>query len=122
MAEKTASAYHKLNRADQAKVVIFANNYGEAAAIDFYGPSLGLPKAVCAHQSYSLWKPEVARSDVFLVLGSDGRGDREHFATVMPAGNVDFPYTRLDEHYTIWLCRDLQLDLRENWAALTKWN
>lgn len=122
MVQKTSEAFHRLTPEEQGKAVVFANNYGEAAAIDFYGPALGLPKAVCGHQSYSLWKPTVAKGDVFLVLGSDGAGDREHFASVTPAGNVDFPYSRLDEHYTIWLCRNLRFDIRENWGALTKWN
>lgn len=122
MAKVTAVAFDGLSPADRAKAVIYANNYGDAAAIDFYGPRLGLPKAVCPHQSYWLWEPKKASGDVFLVLGSDGSGDREHFATVMPAGRVDTPYSRLDEHFTIWLCRDLKFDLRQNWASMKKWN
>jgi hypothetical protein len=122
MAQKTAAAFNRLSQADRAKAVIFANNYGDAAAIDFYGPRLGLPKAVCPHQSYWLWEPEKASGDVILVLGSDGKGDREHFATVVPAGRVESPYSRLDEHFTIWLCRDLKFDLRQNWATMKKWN
>ena len=122
MAKATAAAFNGLSPADRAKVVIFANNFGEAAAIDFYGPPLGLPKAVCPHQSYWLWEPEKASGDVFLVLGSDGSGDRAHFATVVPAGNVGDPYSRLDEHFTLWLCRDLNFDLRQNWTAMKKWN
>lgn len=47
MARVTAAAYYCLPPADRAKAVIFANNYGDAAAIDYYGPSLGLPKAIC---------------------------------------------------------------------------
>ena len=30
---------------------ILAGNYGEAGAIDYYGPMLGLPKAISAHNS-----------------------------------------------------------------------
>jgi len=122
MAQRTAEAFNRLSPADRAKAVIFANDFGEAAAIDFYGPRLGLPKAVCTHQSYWLWEPKRASGEVFLVLGSDGRGDREHFATVEPAGRVEHPYSRLDEHFTIWLCRGLTFDLRENWTAMKKWN
>jgi 4-amino-4-deoxy-L-arabinose transferase-like glycosyltransferase len=122
MAEKTAAAFNRLTPADRVKAVIFANNFGDAAAIDFYGARLGLPKAVCPHQSYWLWEPEKPSGDVFLVLGSDGKGDREHFATVEPAGLVDNPYSRLDEHFTIWLCRDLKFDLRQKWPEMKRWN
>jgi hypothetical protein len=122
MARVTAAAYDSLPPSDRAKAVIFANNYGDAAAIDYYGPALGLPKAICNHQSYWLWGPRGATGDVILVLGSDGKGDREHFATVEAAGRVDNPYSRLDEHFTLWLCRDLKFDLRDKWASMKKWN
>jgi hypothetical protein len=122
MARVTAAAFDRLSPGDRARVVIFANNYGEAAAIDFYGPRLGLPRAVCPHQSYWLWGPRNAGRGVVLVLGSDGSGDREHFATVEAAGDVKSPYSRLDEHFTLWLCRGLNFDLRQNWPAMKRWN
>ena len=40
-----------------AKAAVFGQNYGEAGAIDFYGPALGLPSALSAHNSYYLWGP-----------------------------------------------------------------
>jgi hypothetical protein len=122
MAQATAAAFNRLSSGDREKVVIFANNYGEASAIDFYGPRLGLPKAVCPHQSYWLWEPQKASGDVFLVLGSDGTGDREHFATVEAAGRVENAYSRLDEHFTLWLCRGLKFDLRQSWTAMKRWH
>jgi 4-amino-4-deoxy-L-arabinose transferase-like glycosyltransferase len=122
MARVTAAAFYRLSPEDREKAVIFANNYGDAAAIDFYGPGLGLPRAVCPHQSYWLWEPQKASGDVFLVLGSDGTGDREHFATVEAAGRVEHPYSRLDEHFTLWLCRDLKFDLRQSWPGMKRWH
>jgi hypothetical protein len=122
MARVTAAAFDRLAPGDRGKVVIFANNFGEASAIDYYGPRLGLPRAVCPHQSYWLWEPMKASGDVFLVLGSDGSGDREHFSTVEAAGRVDTAYSRLDEHFTIWLCRGLKFDLRQRWPGMKRWN
>jgi hypothetical protein len=57
VAHQTAAAFHRLPPEDQAKAVIFANNYGEAAAIDFFGSRYGLPKAISIHQNYWLWGP-----------------------------------------------------------------
>jgi|SRR5450759_44638 hypothetical protein len=122
VARQTAIAFHRLSPEDQAKTVIFANNYGEAAAINFFGPRYGLPKAISVHQNYWLWGPDHASGDVVLVLGSDGAGDRDHFRSVEAAGRVDHPYSRLDEHYTIWLCRGLTFDLHEMWPHLKKWS
>lgn len=52
MARQTAQVYRSLSPADRARVVLLAGNYGEAGALDFYGPRYGLPKARCAIGSY----------------------------------------------------------------------
>jgi hypothetical protein len=56
-----------------------------------------------------------------IVLGSDGRGDRQHFREVIPAGQVENRWSREDEHFTIWLCRGLKWDLRTIWPQLKSW-
>jgi hypothetical protein len=57
-----------------------------------------------------------------IVLGSDGKGDREHFQTVIDSGQkADNPWSREDEHFTIWLCRGLKWDLRAVWPKIKKW-
>jgi hypothetical protein len=57
-----------------------------------------------------------------IVLGSDGRGDREVFESVEVAGRTDHPYSRLDERYDIFLCRRIKRDLLALWPQLKKWN
>jgi len=115
MAEETTRVYKSLSPEEQAKTAIFANNYGEAGAIDFFGPRLGLPKSICNHQSYWLWGPRDYDGSIVIVLGSDGTGDRKHFQTVEPVGRVEHPYSRRDEHYDIFLCRGFTGDLRQIW-------
>jgi hypothetical protein len=122
MVRVTAKAFEQLSPSDRAKAVIFANKWGEAAAVDFYGPRYGLPRAICNHANFWLWGPDHASGAVILVLGSDGVGDREHFRTVEPAGMVDSPHSRLDEHFTVWLCRDLQFDFHDRWPQMRKWD
>ena len=57
MAAATSIVFHSLTTEEQAKTAIFANNYGEAGAIDFFGPRYGLPKAISGHQTYFYWGP-----------------------------------------------------------------
>jgi 4-amino-4-deoxy-L-arabinose transferase-like glycosyltransferase len=57
MAESTAEVYHRLTPKDQARCAIFAANYGEAGAIDFFGEKMGLPQAISGHQNYYYWGP-----------------------------------------------------------------
>lgn len=122
MARETARVYYALPLEQRARTAIFANNYGEAGAIDFFGPQLGLPKSISNHQSYWLWGPDDCDGSSVIVLGSNGRGDREHFRSVEPVGRVEHPYSRRDEHFDIFLCRDFTGDLRTVWAQIKKFN
>jgi hypothetical protein len=45
----------RLSPAEQKQCLLYVRNYGEAGAIDFFGPRYGLPRAVCAHNSYWFW-------------------------------------------------------------------
>jgi hypothetical protein len=79
MTQKTAQMFHALPPQEQAHTAIFANDYGEAAAIDFLGPRYGLPASISKAETYRLWGH-------VSMTASDGRGDREHFRSVQPAG------------------------------------
>ena len=123
MVAKVAAVYHALSPEEQRHCVIYARNYGEAAAIDFFGKRYGLPRCTCAHNSYWYWGPRDYTGDVMLVLGSNGRGDLEHFRSVEPAGKVGTEYSRRDEHFTIWICKGLLLgNLKDVWPRLKKFS
>jgi hypothetical protein len=78
MTREVARIYNALSPDERATTAIFANSYGQAGAIDFFGPRLGLPKSISNHQSYWLWGPRGYDGNSVIVLGSDGTGDREH--------------------------------------------
>ena len=118
MVREVARVYHTLSPADQKRTAIFSNGWGEAAAVDFFGPKYGLPRAISNNDSYWLWGPRGYTGDIVIVLRSDGNGDRRHFASVEKAGHVGHPYSRRDEWFDIYLCRGLKLDLREAWPGM----
>ncbi|HYJ86204.1 MAG TPA: glycosyltransferase family 39 protein [Pyrinomonadaceae bacterium] len=122
MTRAVAEVYHKLTPEERAQTAIFANSYGQAGAIDFFGPKYGLPKAISNHQSYWLWGPRNYTGAIVIVLGSDGDGDREHFQTVEPVGRTFHPYSRRDEHFDIFLCRNLNQPLSSLWPKIKGWN
>src|SRR5882724_13134426 len=122
MARKTGEIYNALPPEERAKTAIFANSYGQAGAIDFFGKKYGLPKSISNHQSYWMWGPRDYAGEIVVVLGSDGKGDREHFASVEAAGRTDHPYSRRDEHFNIFLCRGLNTTLQALWPKAKKWD
>jgi Dolichyl-phosphate-mannose-protein mannosyltransferase len=122
MTREVARIYNALPAEERVRTAIFANSYGQAGAIDFFGPKYGLPKAISNHQSYWLWGPREYTGDIVIVLGSDGSGDREHFKSVEVAGRAQHPFSRLDEDFDIFLCRQLTTDLRSLWPQIKNWS
>jgi Dolichyl-phosphate-mannose-protein mannosyltransferase len=122
MVDKVAQVYNSLPPDQRTHAAIFCNDWGEAAAVDFYGPGYGLPPAISKHNNYWIWGPRDYTGDIMIVLGSDGQDDREHFASVEPAGVVGTQYSRRDEHFTIWLCRGLKWNIQDVWPQLKQFN
>lgn len=52
-----ASGWRQIPPAEQTNAVIFTQNYGEAGAIDKFGPESGLPQAYSGHNAFALWGP-----------------------------------------------------------------
>jgi hypothetical protein len=122
MVRQVARVYHSLSPEEQAKTAIFSNGWGEAVAVDFFGPKYGLPKAISKHNQYWIWGPRNYTGEIMIVLRSDGRGDREDFQSVQDMGSVEHPYSRRDEWFHIFLCRGLKFDLRDAWWRMKRYD
>ena len=122
MVREVGRVYNELPPEQRAATAIFANSYGQAGAIDFFGKKYGLPKAISNHQNYWYWGPRDYTGESVIVLGSDGTGDREHFASVEAAGRTYHPYSRRDEHFEVFVCRDLNTTLQAIWPKMKKWD
>ncbi|MCA1614314.1 MAG: hypothetical protein LC800_09300, partial [Acidobacteria bacterium] len=120
--EAVARVYHALPADERAKAAIYAGNYGEAGAIDFFGPRHGLPKAISPHQNYFLWGPRDYTGEVLILLQSDRADAEEHCGSVEETERVGHPYAMAEEHYTILVCRGLKRPLKELWPDLKVWN
>ncbi len=126
MAEATAAVYDSLSPEEQSRTFIFAMGYPQAGAIDFYGPALGLPKALSGHLTYYYWgeaiAPSVARGSTAIALGVAADDLALYFESVEIAGYVRHPYSMPYENFPIYLCRGLKVPLIELWPGLKNWN
>lgn len=57
LAEKTARVYHQLPEDIKKETIIFADNYGQAGALNFYRKELGLPEIFSDNASFLYWLP-----------------------------------------------------------------
>jgi hypothetical protein len=121
MVEAVARVYHSLPPDEQAKTAIFCNNYGEAGAVDFFGPQYGLPKAISGHQNYFLWGPRDYTGEIVILVGWGEEDARKEFDTVEVAATQHNPYALWYERMPILLCRGLKWNLQTGWAGLKNW-
>ncbi|MEO8585682.1 MAG: glycosyltransferase family 39 protein [Acidobacteriota bacterium] len=118
MAETIASVWRTLPEADRVKTAIYVHNYGEAAAVDFFGKKLGLPPALCAHNNYFLWGARGQRPEVFLVFGGAREGALRVFASVEAGAVFTHPWVMpYESGRTVWVCRGLKVPLAEIWPG-----
>lgn len=123
MARTVATAFWRLPASDRARCVLFARNYGEAGALEHFGPGLGLPTVLCGHQNYWYWRPSGLSGDVMLVLGDSREGLQEVFHSVEMAAEVKSPNARPDETpLPVWVCRGLRHPLPDLWPQVRHWD
>jgi hypothetical protein len=119
MAAAVSAAYRDLPPGERAQAVFFAGNYGEAAALDIYGPALDGPPAISGHNSYFLWGPRGASGDVVVVLGRDPDRFRRVYDDIRAVGRVENDYAMPYENgLTIWVLRRPRAPLATFWPLL----
>jgi hypothetical protein len=73
LVREVAVVYRRAPRA----AVIFTGNYGEAGAVDRYGPALGLPAAYSGHNGFGYWGPPKLPPGPVVAVGANVRELRE---------------------------------------------
>jgi hypothetical protein len=122
MAETVARVYHSLPPEERAKVAIFGQDYGQAGAIDFYGPKLGLPKAISGHLTYWCWGPRDHTGEIVIVLGDTREALERLFESVEEAAVVANPYSMRSQNFTVFVCREPKgWTFRDIWPRLKNW-
>ena len=119
LAATVAEVYDSLPESDRKRACIFGQNYGQAGAIDFYGPELGLPNAISGHNTYWLWGHGGCTGELVIIIGGDQEDHEQTFASVEKATTYTcqdcMPY---ENNKPIWVCRDAQLTIDEIWPHL----
>src|SRR5206468_2912066 len=104
-----------------ARCAIFASNYGEAGAIDTYGPALGLPRAHSGHNNYWLWGPPRPDADIVITVGETIEDVSQSFEDVRVAGVFSHPWNMpYESHLPILIGRGPRTSWREIWPHTRK--
>jgi hypothetical protein len=116
LAAAVAQAYRQLPAQERADCGVLAGNYGEAGAIDYYGPALGLPKALSGHNSYFYWGPRGYSGACMIIFGERSQEFIRYFGAVQITATSSSPYSMPNERtIPIYVCRKPIAPLAELW-------
>jgi Dolichyl-phosphate-mannose-protein mannosyltransferase len=122
MVAGVANVYRSLTPEEQSRTAIFASNYGEAGAVDFFGSRYGLPKAICTHQNYFLWGPRNYTGEIVIRIGTKPEDARDYYESVSVATTLDNRYAMPYERKPILLCRHRKKNLQTDWPDIKNWD
>lgn len=117
---QVAGVWDGLSRQDRDRAVVLTSNYGEAGAVDRYGPALGLPTPYSGHNAlWDLRRPSAAAT-LAVVVGGQVPLAQGLFATCRPAGRLDnrVGVDNEEQGQPIAVCRDPVGGWERVWPAL----
>jgi hypothetical protein len=106
--DTVARAYFSLPPAERRTTVIVTGNYGEAGAIDRYGPALGLPQPYSGHNNYWWWGPPQPSLGTAVFVGYWSKPYLETmFRSATLVAHIHNPYGVSNDEWgaEVWICR-----------------
>lgn len=122
IADETEVAWNRIPAGERDDCGIFAQDYGQAGAIDFFGRKQGLPSAMSGDRTYWLWGPRGYSGNCMIVL--DDRQDvLERYWQSVELVAISAPNTyALEQQIPVFVCKGKRFDSWTNiWPHLKRW-
>ena len=120
--DETTIAWNQLAPEERQDCGIFAQDYGQAGAIDFLGRRNGLPASLSGHQTWFLWGPRNYSGNCMIVLDDSRQKLEQLWQQVDYVGtSAANPYA-LEQQIDVYICRGKKFDsLATLWPHVKKW-
>jgi 4-amino-4-deoxy-L-arabinose transferase-like glycosyltransferase len=117
---QVAAVVGRLPEDEREAVVLLTGSYGEAGAIDRYGPALGLPRPYSGHNSYGEWRRPDDDHATVVAIRIPVAALQPHFGSCRQVDEVRFglPIDNEVHGAPIVICRDLHGSWDEVWPRL----
>lgn len=123
LAALVAHIYRSLPPAQRAQAAILASNYGEAAAIDFFGADYGLPPVLSGHNQYWIWGTRGFTGNVLIDVHGECDRDPRLFRIHRVVARFSNPWGRPFENgFPISICEGITAPLAAVWPKLRTYN
>ena len=118
MVREVAAIYGSLPPDERARTGIWAGNYGEAGAINEFGPQYGLPRR---HQNHWYWGPPPQVFQNLIVVQWSLEDVRDN-CTSFQAFEHYQRFGMGEENAPMYLCRGVTFDIQKIWWHSHHWN
>lgn len=116
MVQKVATIYNAIPPDQRAVTGIYVGNYGEASAINLFGPKYGLPIAISGHQNYWLWGAHgYTGQEMIIINGATLDEMKPYYDSCVIAGQLDNPWSMPYERVPIFLCHGRKGTYQADW-------
>jgi hypothetical protein len=116
LADDVARVAGTLSPGERAAARIYVQNYGEAGALEYFGPARRLPRVVSGHNAYWHWGPGADTGGPLIIVGGDVADHRQVFDDVREMGRTTctlcMPY---EQHQPIFVARGWKRRLSDVW-------
>ena len=118
LAAQVARVYHAMPPEERRNAVIVSNNYGEAGALELYGPAFGLPPVFCTHNSFHSWGPPPDSVRTYIGVAVRRKDLERLFDSVDEAGVSNCEYcTRPQQQVRIYVARGPRFVASREWSG-----
>jgi hypothetical protein len=117
LAQTISRIYQSLPGDEQASARVFARNYGEAAALEYYADRYPLPRVIAPHNNYWLWGPG-PDGGTLIIIDGEPEGNAMVFEQLEEAGRTQCTYCMPYENgRPIWIGRGWKIPLSGLWPG-----
>jgi dolichyl-phosphate-mannose-protein mannosyltransferase len=123
LTQLVARVYYSLPPSQRSQAAILASNYGEAAAIDFFGRDYGLPPVLSGDNQYWEWGTHGYSGNVVIDVHGDCRRYADVFRVRRIVARFSNPWGRPFENgFPISVCEGITMPLATVWPKLRRYN
>ncbi len=115
--EAVADVFYAMPADDRERAVLYGANYGEAGALDLYGPQFDLPGVVSLAGSFYFFGPGNRPGEVMLFVGVPREAIEDLCPSLELGTRITQEWTVEENDVPVFVCREPTMTLREVWEA-----
>jgi len=113
------SYYNKLPKQEKEEILLFAGNYGQAGAINFYGKKYDLPEPICFNDNFLFWAPDSIENSPLIYINHEPGDIDWLFSQYEEIGKVNNRYFR-ENGLKVYYCKEPKDTFKRFYASKVK--